>query len=402
MAGMRVLTFSSLFPSDARPRHGIFVETRLAHLVRDTDVDACVIAPVPWFPFRSPRFGAYAHFAATPRRAVRPNGLRVSYPRYLMVPKFGVARQPDRMAHAAWPDVQALLGTGWRPDLVDAHYLYPDGVAAAQIAGRLGVPYLMTARGTDVNVIAHLPGPGARIMRAAEGAAAVIAVSSALRDQLVALGVDAAKITVLRNGVDIDTFRIEDRETARAALGLPPAVRLAACVGNLLPEKDQGLALEMIASRPGLRLVLVGDGPRRAELGERAASLGIADRVDFRSAMPQRELSRLYAAADVLLVTSQREGWPNVVLEAMACGTPVVAFDVGAVRQMIVDDSLGRVVTERSASALGEGVDRVLAMPARREDLRAHASGFDWTSISRGQFELFERALRRADASAAR
>lgn len=393
MAALRVLTFSSLFPSEARPRHGIFVENRLAHLVHDVGVDARVIAPVPWFPFRAPSFGAYARYAATPRQAVRPNGLRVSYPRYLMLPKIGVARQPDNMARGAWPDVKALLDGGWRPDLIDAHYLYPDGVAAAIVAQRLDLPFVMTARGTDVNVIAHLPGPGRRILEAAERAAAVIAVSTGLRDQLVALGVDAAKVTVLRNGVDLETFRIEDRAAARAALGLPPHGRLAACVGNLVPEKGQALALDLLASRPELRLVIVGDGPLRGELGERAGRLGVADRVLFRTAMPQRELSRLYAAADVLLLTSEREGWPNVVLEAMACGTPVVGFDVGAVREMIVGAALGRIVAVRSAAALGVAVDEVLATPADREAMRAHAARFDWSSISRGQRELFERAV---------
>jgi len=393
MAALRVLTFTSLFPSDARPRHGIFVENRLAQLVRDCDVDARVVVPVPWFPFRSPAFGAYARFAATPRRAVRGNGLQVSYPRYLMLPKVGVALQPDNMARAAMPDIRALIDAGWQPDLIDSHYLYPDGVAAAVLARRLGIPFVMTARGTDVNVIAHMTRPGRRIIDAAGQAAAVITVSSHLRDQLITLGVDASKVTVLRNGVDLDVFRIEDRLEARAGLGLPTEGRLAVCVGNLVPEKGQALAIDALQDLKALRLVIVGDGPLRRALGERAEQMGVAARVEFRTAMPQRDLSRLYCAADVLLLTSEREGWPNVVLEAMACGTPVVGFDVGAVNEMIVGDDVGRVVPIRDRTALAVATAQVLATPAKRELIRQHAARYDWSSVSRGQWETFQRAI---------
>ena len=395
MPALRVLTFSSLFPSEARPRHGIFVENRLLHLVRDCDVDARVVAPVPWFPFRGEVFGSYGRLAATPRRALRPGGLRVSYPRYLMLPKVGVGRQPDHMARGALGDIRALVDTGWQPELIDAHYLYPDGVAASLLAERLGLPFVMTARGTDVNLLAQMPGPGRRIVEAAARAAAVIAVSQPLKERLVALGVDAAKVTVLRNGVDTELFGLEDRSAARAALGLPAPGAIAACVGNLVPEKGQALAIDMLARMPDLRLVIVGDGPLRRELAAQAARLGVASRVEFRAVMPQRELARLYAAADLLLLTSQREGWPNVVLEAMACGTPVVGFDVGAARQMIVGEAVGRVVATREAAALATAVAEQLARPAPREQIRRHAAQYDWASISRGQWSLFMHATGR-------
>lgn len=400
MAALRVLTFSSLFPSEARPRHGIFVESRLQHLRRDCGVDARVVAPVPWFPFRGEAFGSYGRFAATPRRAVRATGLQVSYPRYLMLPKVGVALQPDSMARAALADVRALIDGGWQPELIDAHYLYPDGVAAALLAQRLGLPFVMTARGTDVNVIAQQPGPGQRIRDAAARAAAVIAVSQPLKDKLVALGVDRTKIHVLRNGVDTDLFRLEDRAAARAALELPADAPIAASVGNLVPEKGQALAIEALRALPDLRLVIVGDGPLRRELAARAEQAGVAARVEFRGVMPQAALSRLYAASDVLLLTSQREGWPNVVLEAMACGTPVVAFDVGAVREMITSELTGRIVAERDAAALAAAVASVLSSPAPRQSIRDHAAQYDWASISRGQWALFLRATGRTVAPA--
>lgn len=391
LRGLRVLTLTSLFPSVARPRHGIFVETRLGHLVSDGGVDARVIAPVPWFPFDSAAFGQYGRYAATPRRTTRANGLRVSHPRYLMLPRVGVEFQPDSMARAAARDAAELELGGWRPDLIDAHYLYPDGVAAAIVAERLQVPFVVTARGTDVNVLGRTPGPAGRILWAAQRAAAVIAVSQRLKEALVEIGVDEAKIVVLRNGVDPVLFRPEPRGAARERLRLPGG-RLAACVGNLVPEKGFALAIEALCCLDGFSLVIVGEGPSRTELVALARRLGVDERVIFRPSMPQHELRSLYSSADVLLLTSTREGWPNVVLEALACGAPVVAVDVGAVGEMLTNPQVGRIVGARDPVLLAAAVSELLASAGSVEQICDHAARFGWASVSRGQIEVFARA----------
>lgn len=388
---LKLLTLSSLFPSEARPRHGIFVETRLLQLLRDCPVDARVIAPVPWFPSRARMFGSYASYAATPRRAIR-HGLQVAHPRYPMLPRWGMAFQPDAMAHAAEAELAALQRDGWTPDLIDAHYLYPDGVAAAIVAERCGLPLVITARGTDANVIARLPGPGRRIRWAAQRAAALIAVSTRLRDVLAELDIGRGKLSVLRNGVDVERFQPLDREASRRQLGLPPG-RLAACVGNLVPEKGQQLAMEAMVRLPGWHLALVGDGPARGELEDAARRLGLAGRVHFVPTMPQERLAALYSSADVLLLCSTREGWPNVVLEALACGTPVVGNDVGAVGEILTDPMVGRVVPQRDAQLLAAAVEDLLRAPADRAAVRAHAARFDWRTVSLAQWDLFGRAL---------
>ena len=390
---LRMLTFTSLYPSTARPRHGIFVETRLDHLLRHCAVDVRVVAPVRWFPFASPVFGGYAAFAATPREETRLQGVPVSYPRYLMIPKLGVARQPDRMARAALRELMRWRRSGWQPDLIDSHYLYPDGVAAALLADSLRVPFVMTARGSDVNVLARLPGPGRRIAEAARRAAAIITVSRPLRDALVALGVDASKIVVLRNGVDLDVFGLENQRESRVRLGLPVTGTIAACVGNLVPEKGQSLAIEALAHVPELRLVIVGDGPLRGDLSVLARRLGVGDRVIFVPAMPQHALRHLYASADVLLLTSTREGWPNVVLEAMACGTPVVGVDVGAMKDMLGGARIGRVLEHRDPVGLAAAITDVCRSPPTRAVVHAHAATFDWASVSHEQWRIFSRAV---------
>lgn len=396
MAPLRVLTFTSLFPSSARPRHGVFVETRLRHLVHDRPVDARVVAPVPWFPFRSPAFGPYAGFAATLREERRPCGIEVTYPRYLMLPRIGVARQPDRMAQAAMAEVDRLVRAGWTPQVIDAHYLYPDGVAASIVAERLGLPFVVTARGTDVNVLARLPGCRERILASLQRAGAVVAVSSGLKAGLVDLGLDPAAIHVLRNGVDSALFHREPARPARERHGLGDGL-LALSVGNLVPEKGQDLAIEALRHLPQWTLAIVGDGPCARALRELAERLGVRDRVRFLPVLPQAALRGLYSAADVLLLTSTREGWPNVVLEAMACGTPVVATDVGAVADMITHPAHGRVVPGRDPYSIAGALREVAAGRAPAEELAAHARTFDWASISAAQFDLLRRAARGDD-----
>ena len=320
-------------------------------------------------------FGQYARYAATPRRTTRDDGLRVTYPRYLMLPKFGVSFQPDSMERAALADIAELQKAGWQPDIIDAHYFYPDGVAAALLADRLKIPFVVTARGTDVNVLGRTPGPAGRIKWAAERAAKVIAVSSRLKEALVTIGVDESKIAVLRNGVDLDDFRPEDPGVARRRLGLPEGC-FAACVGNLVPEKDFALAIESLHNLPDLRLVIVGDGPLRRELANLALRLNVGQRVIFLPPMPQKDLRYVYSSAAVLLLTSTREGWPNVVLKSLACGTPVVAVDVGAVGEILTHRQVGRILHDRDPCRFSTAVAELLAMPPSRQAVRLRAAQF--------------------------
>ncbi|MCY7305745.1 MAG: glycosyltransferase family 4 protein, partial [Rhodoferax sp.] len=164
---IRILTFTTLYPSSVRPGHGIFVETRLRELMASGQVDARVIAPVPWFHSTHSRFGEYARMARTPRREMR-NGLDVQHPRYFLPPKIGMTIAPFSLALGAMSAVRRLIKEGFSIDLIDAHYYYPDGVAAAILAQRFNLPFTVTARGTDVNLIARLPITGGLVRWAAK------------------------------------------------------------------------------------------------------------------------------------------------------------------------------------------------------------------------------------------
>ena len=389
---VRTLLFSTLYPSSARPLHGIFVETRLRELLRQPGVQARVVAPVPWFWSTDARHGKHAVMARTPARETR-NGIDVRHPRYLTIPKVGMTAAPLLLALGARSAVAAVQREGFEFDVIDAHYYYPDGVAAALLARWFHKPLVITARGTDVNLIPNYTLPRLWIQWAAQQASASIGVSAALVDRMRNLALAGDRLHVMRNGVDPERFAPQPQQAMRAELGLTGAP-VVLTVGNLHQHKGQRLVLEAFAmlraSHPQARLVIVGDGPDRAVLTRRAEALGLTDAVTLAGTVPNTDLARWYSAADVLVLASSREGWPNVLLEGMACGTPVVASAVGGIPEVVQSPEVGRLVAERTGPAFARAMMDLLAAKPDRERVRAYAKGFSWDHTSNDQLALFE------------
>ncbi len=390
---MKILTFSTLYPNAASPNHGIFVETRLRHLLQSGSVDARVVAPVPWFPSSNPRYGRYAAYARAPRQE-QCRGIDVIHPRYLSLPKIGMTVAPFLLAAGALSVMADMIRGGWDFDIIDAHYFYPDGVAAAILGEKLNKPVVITARGTDINLLPRFVFPRRLILRAARSAAALVAVSAALKTALTQLGVDSDNISVLRNGVDTRLFHPVDRQVQRARLGLAGSVLLM--VGNLVALKGHEIMLRALPDFPGACLLIIGEGEEEKTLRTLAGALGVEGRVRFLGAMPQEQLPAYYGAADALVLASSREGWPNVLLEAMACGTPVVSTCVGGTLEIVAAPEAGVLMTERSAPGMLEALNRLFSNYPDRNLTRRYAERFGWDDTTRGQLALFSRVLQRA------
>lgn len=390
---IRTLLFSTLFPSAARPIHGIFVETRLRQLLASGAVETRVVAPVPWFPSTHPRWGDYARIARTPAREQR-HGIDVLHPRYPLIPKFGMTTAPLLLALAAIAPIRCLRSEGFDFDLIDAHYFYPDGVAAALLARWFRRPLAITARGSDINLIADDPLARRMILWAARGAGECIGVSRALVDRMQALGMPASRMQTLRNGVDLQCFRPTDRDAARARVGVTGQPLLLS-VGNLLALKGHDLCIdalaELLPAYPQARLVIIGTGPEATNLELHARDRGVGERVHLVGAIAHRDLVDWYNAADLLLLASSREGWPNVLLEAMACGTPAIATAVGGVPEVIGDRCAGRLVARRDGPAFAAAVREHLQGGPDRAAVRRHAESFGWAQTTQGQIDLFTR-----------
>jgi teichuronic acid biosynthesis glycosyltransferase TuaC len=387
---VHILTFSTLYPSSVRPTHGIFVETRLRKLLETDAVCARVVAPSPWFPFKSPKFGDYSVFASVPLTEHR-HGLQIDHPRYLLLPKIGMSSAPLTMFAGALPLLRKQIQEGGDFDLIDAHYFYPDGVAAVLLGRVLGRPVVITARGDDLDLISTYSVPRHWIQWAASRAAGLITVSNGLKRRLVELGTPANRIRTLRNGVDITKFRPQDRAAARQALRFNRPTILA--VGNLVPKKRHVLAVEALRHLQEVDLAIVGEGPERGRIEAVARQLGVADRVSLLGRQPQQRLPEIYTAADVLAHPSSREGWPNVLLESMACGTPVIAGNFRGVEDIITEPSAGRILREATPASLAATVLELLNAGPTRAETRRYAAAFDWNSTSRGQVELFTEII---------
>jgi glycosyltransferase involved in cell wall biosynthesis len=394
---LRILTITTLYPNAAMPTHALFVENRLRRIVATGKVEALVIAPVPWFPLTHPGFGRYATYAAVPHAEER-HGITITHPRFLLIPKIGLTWQPGSYAQSVIREIKRLLADGFRFDLIDSHYVFPDGVAAARLGQIFGKPVVVSARGTDINLLASLPGPKKQIAAAMPRIDRLITVSGALAEGASALGFPAERIAVLRNGVDCDTFRPADGSEWRARTGHAKTVFVS--VGNLIAMKGHDIVIRALSSFDGAHLLIAGQGPEHTSLKKLAQTLGMEDRVHLLGTMPQESLKSLYSAADALILASEREGWPNVLLEAMACGTPVVATNVGGIPEIVTAPVAGRIARSRTPDGLADAMRDLLATPIDRAQVRAYAQGYDWEETISKQVALYESVLKASQQDA--
>ena len=387
---MKLLTFSTLYPNTEQPNHGIFVETRLRYLIASGKAESRVVAPVPWFPSSNPKYGHYAQFARVPRHEQR-NGLSVDHPRYLVVPRVGMTVTPFLLAQSAKKTIGRILDEGYDFDAIDAHYFYPDGVAAVMLGKHFNKPVVITARGTDINLIPQFAMPRKMIMWAAEHAHGIVTVCNALKEEITGLGVVNKNIVALRNGVDLQRFQPLDRAAARSALGIDGFTILS--VGLLDPRKGHDIPIRALAELPDVRLMIAGAGPDLKKLQDLAAASGVADRVTFLGPIPQAALANYYNAADVLVLASSREGWANVLLESMACGTPVIASNVWGTPEVVGAPEAGLLMEERTPASLAASVRLLRANYPDHQATRRYAERFSWDDTTQGQLDLLQQVI---------
>jgi teichuronic acid biosynthesis glycosyltransferase TuaC len=394
---LRILSFTTLYPNAEQPVHGIFVENRLRRLVETGQASVTVVAPVPWFPFKSQTFGTYGRYARVPDQE-RRHGIDIYHPRFKTLPKIGMNIAPRLMYDGVRSFVMDLVERQGPFDVIDAHYFYPDGIAAMMLSNDLGLPISITARGTDLNLIPQYDKPRSQIHAAALKADAIITVCDALQQPLLDMGISPDKMTTLRNGVDLDLFTPQDRATARAhwkvgGVGNVEGTVLVS-VGGLNERKGHHLIIEALKDLPDTTLLIAGGGADAGRLQKLAYSQGVADRVRLLGVVPHDNLASLYSAADLLVLASSREGWANVLLEAMACGTPVVATDIWGTSEVVAAPEAGLLIAERSAPAIVAGVRRLLANLPDRATTRDYAEQFSWAPTTEGQLNIFRKLVR--------
>ena len=384
---MRVLTITSLFPRATDPSHGVFVLQRVKALA-EAGAKVRVVSPLPWVP-RGPLPERYVRLRKTPVEE-KVRGLTVRHPRYRMLPLVGARWQARGYQKGVLPTVREEVER-FKPDILDVHYLYPDGVAVGRIAAEVGLPYVLSARGSDVKVIARIPSLRLQIEEALERAAAVIAVSDDLAAEMRETKIHTGPIEVIPNGVDAEVFRPLDRAEARRELSIDPADRFVVCVGRLTAVRGQALLIEALASAKapaGLRAFFVGEGPDEKSLKRSVARLGLGDRVRF---VGTQDLSRIplwLAAADGAVQLLSSAGSPNAVLEAVACRAPLLASDIPAVREALPDPERA-VLVELEPAAVARGLGQLLDAPPE-----PYAGPVrPWTEVAEEVLGVFRRVM---------
>jgi teichuronic acid biosynthesis glycosyltransferase TuaC len=392
---MRVLTLSSVYPSATMPTRGLFVHERTRHIARLADVE--VVAPVSWFPLNR-------RFRGVDRTSVASeetrDGLTVHHPRFFSVP--GLFKSLD----AAFYFVSLLpalrrLGRRFRFELVDAHFGYPDGVGGLLLAMALRLPLTVTLRGSESRLA------GSRLHRAQlrwllRRADRTIAVSRSLGDLALSLGAPASRIRVIPNGIDGSRFRRGSRAEARRQLGLPGDRPIVISVGGLTKRKGHHRILEvlpgLLVDHPDLLVVVVGGATVEGDIGPKLhrlrSELGLDRHVLLPGNCPHEQVPTWLQAADLFCLATENEGRPNAVLEAMACGLPVVTTDVGGNAEIVEPGRNGLLVPFGDAGALSGALARALAVPWNRGAISDQARLRTWEETARQVSAEFHEVLR--------
>lgn len=383
----RILSFTTLFPNPAEPGRGSFVRNRLAAVSRDADLT--VVAPV--------NVGRRPSALRLPFRRLDPAGFTVLHPRFAVLP--GILKSWDAaLLHGeTWPQIAGAVGAS-PIDLVDAHYAYPDGVAAARIADALGKPFVLTVRGSDLEVLARDSARRPAIERTVRRADAVVAVSASLARRAVELGASRSRVFEIGNGVDLGMFSPGDRSAARRALGLPETAAIVLAVGRLDPVKGLDLLVAAMAflrdrSSRGVQLHVIGEGPARASIERLVRERGLREHVVLHGELPSSSLSTWYSSADVVALLSHSEGCPNVVIEALACGRPVVATRVGGVPELVREGETGLLVDRRDPAHVADRLLQALGREWDSTDLSSHVRNRSWDDVARRQLDVYRGVL---------
>ncbi len=397
MSGPRLLVLSSLFPSAVQPTAGVFIRERMFRVGKHLPV--VVVAPQPWFPLQALVRRFRPHFRPMAPRHEVMQGVDVHRPRFLCFP--GVLKWTDGlfMALSSYLTVRRLVRRN-ALNILDVHFGYPDGVAGALLGRWLKLPVVLTLRGKEERQARTEVGPALR--RAVLRADRIVTVSEALRQLAIDFGADAARATVIGNGIDLTRFQPVPRDEARAALGLPRDARILVSVGTLVERKGFHRVIEclpaLLSRHPDLHYVAVGgsgpEGDISARLRAQVERLGLGERVHFLGACAPDRLKLPLSAADVFVLATSYEGWANVFLEAMACGLPVVTTRVGGNAQVVCDAALGTLVPFGDQDALCSALSDALTRPWDRARIRAYAQANAWDQRIPALVALFEELAR--------
>lgn len=394
----RLLVFSSLFPSEINPNLGGFIRERMFRVAAQTPI--VVLAPQVWSPIDWILRLKWKSYRRLAREYEVLDGIEIYRPKVLSIPVIFKSYDGFFMAYFSGKAVKKIVER-FKPNLVDAHFCYPDGYAASIIAKQLKLPLVITLRGSrDERLVESDQAPLLR--KALAQCVHVIAVSDALKQGVgQRLGIPSEKITVVGNGVNLDRFEQMDRADSRVRLGIAPSDLVMVSVGNLNTLKGFHRLIDLLPNLrklfPTLKLVIVGaqlsGDPTATELKNQVQTLGVSDMVQFAGYVVSNEMKWYYSAANLFVSATAYEGWANVLLEAMACGLPIVTTRVGGNPQVVCSDALGFLIEFWDPILAEQTIAAALTNDWNIGQIKAYAVANRWEARMQALDDIFNKSI---------
>ena len=389
---MKVLVITQLFPNRKQPFLGIFVRERIKAVAKLCNVK--VVAPVPWFPPLK-IFKRWYKFSQIPKKEIQ-GGLEVYHPRFFVIPKIGKCFDGIFYFLSIFPYILKLRKK-FNFDILDVHWAYPDGFAGVLIGKLLKRPVSISVRGTDITIYVGYSLLRKIITYLLNKANVIIAVANSLKGEIVKLGISEERINVIPNGIDTKKFLPLNRNEARKKLGLPVEKFIILSVGNLVELKGFHYLVDAVfkikRSKKDILLLIIGEGEWRRRLEMQIAKLNADACIKLLGLKSNNELYKWYNAANIFCLASEKEGCPNVILESLACGIPVVATHVGGIPEIICSEDYGILVKHQNSEELAKAIERALEKNWDRKMLVQYAQKNSWDKCANKVFQEFKTVL---------
>lgn len=387
---MKILVITSLFPNTMEPEKGMYNKQQILELSKLCELK--VVAPVPWSPNINIRQQWNLFSRVSQKGSI--DGVEVFHPRYFITPKIGRSFYAFLFYISLYRNIKVIYKF-FKFDLIYAPWVYPDGVGSYYIAKKINIPIVTGVLGSDVNVYANYFFRKKIIADALKNSQLVIAVSSALKDKVLSLGVSQDKVKVILNGINSNLFKPCDQEEIKNKLNLSKEKKYILFIGNLYAIKGVEFLIESFKNisfnNKNIELLIIGDGDLKEQLIRKVNYLEIRDKVSFLGRKPHNELPDWINCCDVFCLPSIHEGCPNVVLESLACGKPVVASNVGGIPELITSDEYGFLVASGNCKELTAAIQIALEKKWNPELLRKKVADFTWENNAKVLYQEFNK-----------
>ena len=391
---MKILAVTTMYPNRIQPVHAVFIKQRLMHIKRYCDLT--IICPIPYFPYCW-KLERYRHRRSIPLYE-NHEGINVYYPRYFSIPKY---LKPMEAFFITLKLLAFIKKKKIEFDIIEAHLPFPEGIASVLIGKIFKKPVSITLRGHDINLLPMFPVRKRMIQYTLNNCSAIFSVADALKKGAEKIGINGDRIEVLGNGVDPDRFFLLDKKESRKRLDLPQDKKIILCVGHLVERKGFHLVVDAVAGlikEHGLKvlLVIIGEageeGDFSSQIKNRIKINKIESAVLLPGAIKNENLVFWYNAADLFCLASSKEGWANVLLESLACGTPVVATDVWGTPEVINNLEVG-ILVKRDCAEIAAAIHRAINQNWDRVYLNKYANNFTWENISKKIYREYQSLL---------